>query len=147
MFVILSSSSSGTGPLQFYSVTPCRLVDTREVNGPHGGPAIVIGTYRAFPIFGQYANQCGIPNTAKAVSINAAIVGPSANGYITIWANNAPWPGTSNINFSAGEPALANGAIVKLTYPPSDLVDPNYQVLVTAGANLHLIIDITGYFQ
>ena len=123
------------------------MVDTRGLAGPYGGPPIVAGAYRAFPVYGQYAYPCGIPNTAKAISINATVVGPSANGYITIWANGATWPGTSNLNFNAGEPALANGAIVKLTYPPNDLDDPDYQIKVTSGANLNLIIDITGYFS
>jgi hypothetical protein len=146
-FALLTPPTPATGPLQFYSVTPCRLVDTRDANGPSGGPALAGGATRAFPVFGQFARPCGIPSTAKAVFVNAAVVAPSGPGYITLWANNAAWPATSNLNYNAGEPALANGALVKLTYPPSDLVDPNYQIAVISGANTHLVLDITGYYQ
>ena len=51
----------------------------------------------------------------------------------------------STINASAGEPALANGAIVPLT------VDPTFNVSVVygtaGGGTTHVILDVTGYFQ
>ena len=47
-----------------------------------------------------------------------AILGPSGTGYFTMYQYGAAPPSTSNINFNAGEPALANGALVALH--PSD---------------------------
>jgi hypothetical protein len=55
-------------------------------------------------------------------------------------------PLVSNINATAGEPALANGAIVPLT------VDPGFNVSVVYGddgvpATAHVLLDVTGYFK
>ena len=54
--------------LQFVAVTPCRLVDTRNANGPFGGPPISGGTSRNFAIPQQ--PTCNIPTTAAAYSLN-----------------------------------------------------------------------------
>ena len=39
-------------PLSFYTVTPCRLADTRNANGPLGGPALQAGAVRPFTLTG-----------------------------------------------------------------------------------------------
>jgi hypothetical protein len=149
--VLFAPGTTAVGPLQFYTVTPCRLLDTRDPTGPTGGPFLSNGVTRAFPVFGSFARPCGIPSTAKGVSINAAIITPTGSGFLSLWANNAPLPITSNINFNSGETVIANGALVKLTYPPNELVDPNYQLAawasITGGATAHLVVDITGYYQ
>ncbi len=38
----------GAGPLQYYSVTPCRVLDTRDSVGPNGGLTLSSG-FRADP--------------------------------------------------------------------------------------------------
>ena len=149
---LLAPGTTALGPLQFYSVTPCRLLDTRDPIGPTGGPFLSNGVQRNFPVIGSLARFCGISSEAKAVSVNAAIVTPTGIGYVKLWANNAPFPGTSNINFGTGQSVIANGALVKLTYGPDDnLVDPTHQIAawasITDGATAHLILDITGYYR
>lgn len=147
---LLAFAARAAGPLQFYSVAPCRLADTRELpNGPTKGPALASSITRSFPVFGPYARPCGVPTTAKAVALNAAITQPTNYGFLVLWANNAPVPSTSTINFNPND-TIANGALVKLTYPPSELVDPNYQLntqAYVAGGTVHLILDIVGYYQ
>src|SRR5207248_438013 len=39
-----------SGALAFYSVNPCRIVDTRNSNAPLGGPMLVGGQGRTFPV-------------------------------------------------------------------------------------------------
>ena len=52
--------------LQFVPLTPCRVVDTRQANGPFGGPAISGGTSRNFAL---PAGPCpNIPSNAAAYS-------------------------------------------------------------------------------
>ncbi len=51
-------------PQNFFSVTPCRIVDTRASSG--GAGPISGGTYRNFTV----AGLCGIPSTAAAFSLN-----------------------------------------------------------------------------
>ena len=50
----------------FFTVTPCRVVDTRWAAGPLGGPALPANTDREFVVTGR----CGIPAGAQAVSVN-----------------------------------------------------------------------------
>jgi hypothetical protein len=133
------------GPYVFYSVTPCRLADTRDPVGPTGGPALSSGSVRSFPIYGSFARACGIPATAKAVAINGTIVGPAGDGFLIMFPYNTPVPGTSTINFVAGEPALANGQLVGLTSDPA--VQLSVYGFIGGAGTVHLVLDITGYFQ
>jgi len=140
--VLLASAAEAAGPYQFYSITPCRLVDTRGPAGPAGGPALVGNGTRSFPITG---GTCGIPASAKAAVLNVVIVGPTAGGHLRIWPYNTTMPLVATINFDPNEPAIANGAIVPLA------ADPSLQISVFLGTGpgptSHLVIDATGYFQ
>lgn len=120
----------------FYALTPCRVVDTRNANSVNGGPQLFSGQ-RNFTVRGV----CGVPSTAKAVSLNVAITGASSNGYLTLWPSNLSRPTTATINFTTSDPALSNGAIVGLSTNAQDLAVYN------AASSVHLILDVTGYFQ
>ncbi len=135
------------GPFQFHSVTPCRIVDTRNpantVGGGSGtgGPALSSAASRDFPIQGQ----CGVPTGAKAAVLNVTITQPTKDGHLTLWPSGTTRPNVSTLNFVAGEPAIANGAIVPLSANANDLsVQPG---LAAGGGTVHVILDVTGYFQ
>ena len=57
--------------LQFFSLAPCRVVDTRGANGSLGGPALNGGQERDFPVL---SSDCQIPSSAKAYSMNFTVV-------------------------------------------------------------------------
>ena len=133
-FLLFAGTASAQ--YQFYSLTPCRVVDTRNPNGVNGGPSLGT-TRRDFQIKGN----CGVPTTAKAVSINLAVTGASTNSWITIWPAGQAMPGTAAINFSQSDWALSNGAIVGLGAGSPDLSVQN------AVGTVAVIIDVTGYFQ
>jgi len=141
LVVLVSAVAEAAGPFQFFSVTPCRIVDTRRPDGVTGGPSLGNQVVRNFPI----AGQCGVPATAKAAVLNVTIANPSNAGYLILYPFNTTQPVVSTINWAAGEPALANGAIVPLSS------DPTLQLAVYSelygGGNVHLILDVTGYFQ
>ncbi len=82
----------------FYSLTPCRLVDTRNGNGPSGGPALVGGAVRTFPV----AGLCGVPADAIAVAVNVTVVLPSSLGNLILFPAGLAPPLVSTINFSGG---------------------------------------------
>jgi hypothetical protein len=63
-------------PGKFFTVTPCRVVDTRDVAGPWGGPALAGGAERIFTIIGR----CAIPSGARSVSLNVTVVQPTTSG-------------------------------------------------------------------
>ena len=84
----------GAGSLDFYTATPCRVLDTRNAVGPLGGPIMGAGQSRSFNV---PSSTCGIPATAKAYSLNATVVPPASLGYLTLWGSgNIPIVSTLN---------------------------------------------------
>jgi hypothetical protein len=143
---LAASAAKAAGPLQFYSVTPCRLLDTRDPVGVTGGPAVANQATRSFAVYGANARNCGIDSQAQAVSLNVTVASPTYFGHLTIWPYNTTKPLVSTLNFNGGEPAIANGAIVPLTVNPSFQISASPFLGGTGGA-VHLIVDITGYFK
>jgi len=125
---------------QFYSVAPCRLVDTRNATGPLGGPALAASGSpdRLFTLTGT----CGIPSGAAAISANLAVVSPSAGGSLAIYRGDGAVTGTSSISFSAGK-TRANNAILQLALDGSGTVKVNN----SAAGTVNFILDVNGYFQ
>jgi hypothetical protein len=149
VMVAMAASFPGTaqaaGPFQYHALTPCRIVDTRNPNGTDAGPALSnTGTN---PRIFQIQGNCGVPNGAAAVTINVTIVspnmtGPSGGGFLTLYPATQARPTVSTINFLNADSALANGAIVPLDVAPNDLA-----VYLGGIGTVHLLIDVTGYFQ
>lgn len=124
--------------LQFFAVTPCRLADTRA----GFGGAITQGVFRSFAVNGL----CNVDVAAKAVSLNVTIVSPQADGFFALWPYSGAYPSVSTINFAAGEPAIANGAIVPVTAGAPNL-STGYGTCCGGTFTTHVILDVTGYFK
>jgi hypothetical protein len=124
----------GSGALDFYTVTPCRALDTRSAAGALGGPIMGAGQSRSFIV---PSSACGIPVTARAYSLNATVVPPAPLSYLTLWGSGGQ-PLVSTLNSLDGS-VVANAALV-----PAGISGE-----VTAfTANLsHLLLDINGYFR
>jgi hypothetical protein len=129
--------ATAAGPFQYHSLTPCRAVDTRSGQGP----AMNDAQTRTFSIQGV----CGVPSGAKAVSLNVTAVGPTGLGFLTLFPAGTTQPVVSNLNYSAGEPALGNGAIVPLGAAAPDL--SVFARVNAVGGTVNVVIDVTGYFQ
>jgi uncharacterized repeat protein (TIGR01451 family) len=126
--------SADAAGLDFYTLTPCRILDTRP------SAALVSQVPRFIPV----AELCGVPATARAVVLNVTVVSPSGGGYVSLWAADLPLPGTTVISFSAGQ-TRANNAIAGLaTDGGGDLAA---QALVAGSGTVHLILDVNGYFE
>lgn len=145
LLLVSAARGAAGGPYVFYSVTPCRLVDTRDLPGPSGGPALSNNTVRNFPVRGSLARNCGVSPFARAAALNVAVIQPGFAGHITLFPAGQFIPGTSTINYNAGEVAIANGALAEL----ADFADYQLAVHTAMGGagTAHLVIDITGYFQ
>lgn len=120
-----------------YTLSPCRLLDTRRANGPLGGPALAAGASRVFVV----AGQCGIPASAKAVSVNVTVTGATGVGDLRLRAGGTSATLASTINYRAGQ-TRANNAVVGLGTADDIVVR-----CVQASGSVHLIVDVTGYFQ
>jgi hypothetical protein len=121
-------------PAAFFTVTPCRVADTRDPAGPYGGPALSPGVPRVFVV----AGQCQIPSTAKAVSFNVTVTQPTAPGHVILYPGGSAAPTVSAINFRAGQ-TRANNAIVPL--------GTGGTLAVVSAAPTHFILDVNGYFE
>jgi len=126
----------GTGEA-FFSITPCRVADTRNLNGPYGGPALPAGADRSFVI----AGQCGIPTDARAVAFNFAVTQPTASGDLQVFPAGTPVPTPATVYYSAQQ-TRAKNAILGLGLAG----DIGAHVDQPAGT-VHLVIDVTGYFR
>lgn len=126
-----------SGPLGFYTVPPCRLMDTRGTGAPLGGPPLVPGTAREVPAGGR----CGIPPTAKAVSVTIVAVTPSVAGHLSFEATGAPPSDSSILNYVIGKTRAGN-AILKLNSLASTTAHCSQ-----ASGSVDVILDVNGYFE
>jgi hypothetical protein len=131
----LSASQAQAQGLQYFALTPCRAYDSRPSN------VLPAATERKVTIKGV----CGVPLTAKAVSLNATIATPTVDGFFSLWPAGGTFPVVSTLNFLANEPAIANGAIVPLAVGTTPDLSLAYGT--TGGGTTHAILDVTGYFQ
>jgi hypothetical protein len=128
----------GTHRRRLFTLSPCRLIDTRGTAGvPIGGPALANGSTRTFVLTGK----CGIPAGTRAVAANLTVVVPTQAGDLRLF----PTGGTatsSNLNFRSGQ-TRANNAVISL--------DASGQLSVTcamaAAGAANILLDVVGYFQ
>jgi peptidoglycan hydrolase-like amidase len=116
----------------FVSMTPARIVDTRQ---GIGSERVQDGDVRL-----QVSGQTGLPaDGLTAVALNLTVTdtttGPHG-GFVTLYPCGAV-PDVSNLNFVAGD-TVANAVIVPLADDGS--------VCASVFGGAHLIMDVSGYF-
>src|SRR6266545_1938070 len=126
-----------TTGLNFHTLTPCRIVDTRNPVGPLGGPSLTGGASRTFVVI----NQCSLPATATAIAVNVTETEAQGSGNLRVYPGGTSVPNTSTMNFSVGQ-TRANNAVVPLG------ASGDISVFAGIGTGLHVdfILDIVGYF-
>jgi hypothetical protein len=120
----------------FHTLAPCRLLDTRNANGPLGGPSLGGTAQRTFAV----TNTCGVPPGALAISANVTAVNPAAQGYAIAFPAGIPAPLASTISFRAGR-TRANNALIGLSTGGSMIVRNN------SAGTLDIIVDVNGYYR
>lgn len=124
-------------PTDFFTLTPCRLIDTR---GATDSPSLQSEELRTFAV----AGRCGIPSTAVSISINITVQVPSGTGRLTLFPADRAEPSTSSVNFPGGK-TVANNAILLLSGTPEKSFTVAPMVLDSGTA--HLLVDVNGYFE
>jgi hypothetical protein len=132
--IVTATFTSTITGLLFVPLTPCRVADTRNTNGILGGPSIVGGTVRDFPI---PLSNCGIPANAASYSLNFTVVPRTTLGYLTVWPTGLNRPVVSTLNSLDGR-IKANAAILP--------AGSNGGVSAFVTDTTDLIVDIDGYF-
>jgi hypothetical protein len=128
--------SDANGPLGFHPTSPCRVLDTRNPDGPLGGPPLVAGSRRAFALRGS----CGIPASAKSVSANVTVTQPTEPGELSVAPASGFTTPAGVVSFAAGR-TRASAAII--------LLDADGQVAVQnrSSGTVHFILDVSGWFE
>ncbi len=118
---------------RFFTVDPCRVVDTRFGDGF----ALLGDTVRTFVM----ANKCGVPSSARALSINVTATGPTVPGDLRVFPAGVALPLVSTINYAAAQ-TRANSAVVALGAGGAISVRCDQ-----AAGTVELIVDVNGYFE
>ncbi|MDH6576320.1 PKD domain-containing protein [Kitasatospora sp. MAP5-34] len=118
---------SAAGQSLFTPVTPTRLLDTRKVGVPLGAYSLAIATAGV-----------GVPAGATGAVLNVTSTGSTNDSYLTVWADGTPQPGTSDLNFTAGQ-TVANHVTTPLG------ADGAFSIANHTGTT-DVIADLSGYF-
>ncbi len=121
-------AAPSAGGLSFYTVMPCRALDTRNPPGsqPFSG-AIAVNVL---------GSGCGASADAQAYVLNATAVPPGALTYLTWWPDGQPQPFVSTLNAPDG--AIASDMTITSTM--------NGFIDFFASDPTHLVLDLSGYF-
>ena len=113
-----------------FTLTPCRVIDTRTTNDPF------IGNLE--PPVNVVASPCGLPTNLPigAFVLNATVVPQSALGYLTLWPDGQPKPLASILNALDG--AITNNMAI--------VTNQNGSLDAFAAGGTDLILDISSYF-
>ena len=123
----LCHSTLPSEDLDFYTVPPCRLVDTRSAS------PLSANVRTSFPA----AGQCGIPADARALAVNVTAASPSATGHLVVFPSGAPLPATSTVSFRTGQDR-GSASIVSLGVAG--------EIDAVSLSATDLVVDVTGYF-
>lgn len=121
-------------PSDLYTVAPCRVLDTRASS------ALVSG----LPSTIQIAGLCGIPSTAKAIAANVTVLGASSAGHLVLYPGDEGIPATNTLSYATNQ-VRANSVILKLD--GSGIGNLGALATMPGVGQVHLIVDVSGYFQ
>jgi hypothetical protein len=85
---------------------------------------------------------CGIPSTAKVLSVNYTIEGAQQPGELRAFPGNGTWTGTSVISFKAGRTRANNGHLLLATDGTG-----TFQVTNASAGTVQFILDVNGYYE
>jgi hypothetical protein len=117
-----------------FSLSPSRILDTRNGTGGFGSPIGPNGTIAV-----TVAGQGGVPASgAVAVVINVTVTNTTAASVLTVYPNLTVRPNASDLNWVAGW-TRANLVVVKL--------GTDGKIAIHNGSgNVNVIVDVVGWF-
>lgn len=125
-----ATDAVGTTGSTYFPLTPVRLFDTRTNGTPLG--ALDVRTV-------ALAGVAGVPADVTTVILNVTVVDGTAASYLTVYPDGVGRPGTSNLNWTAGQAATPN--LVTVEVGSDGLVD-----FYNAHGSVDVVADLEGYF-
>ena len=122
----------------YQPISPARLMDTRSGVGGSFGP-LTSAQPDVLSVAG--ADDGAIPSSGvTAVAVNLTLAQTSGVGQVTAYPDGTAEPGTSNINYRAGQ-VLSNFAIIPVGQ------DGKIDFADSPASRTQLIVDVVGYFD
>lgn len=123
-------------PPTYHSVSPSRLLDTRDGTGT--GWSAPVG--QGITVNLQVTGRGGVPSTgASAVVLNVTYVNPSKTSFVTVYPTGVPLPPTSNLNL---DPGSTRANLVKSQVGQNGRVS-----LYNNSGSTHLVADVAGWYD
>jgi hypothetical protein len=124
----------GAAGLDFYTVVPCRVIDTRPSSTLSSGVPLVI----------DVSGICGVPSDAKAVSINVTAINATNSGNLRLYPGDSSVPTTSALNFQAGVSRANNSIMLLATNGDGTL---GAAAFLNGGGAVDVLVDVNGYYK
>jgi len=127
-------TASGSGSL-LTTVPATRILDTRTGLGAAKAKVAPKGTVKLGVL-----GVGGVPASGvSAVLVNVTAIAPTANGDLQVYPDSLTDPGTSTLNYVAGQ-TVSNQAYVKV-------IDGKIDVLNDSAGQTDVTVDVLGYFS
>ncbi len=130
----------------FFTVIPCRLIDTRQDSGVPGswGPPSLQGHSSTAPydtdrfFSGVGAGHCQVPAYAKALSAVVTVLNYVSPGQVTVHPDAGSRPNALTATYAMGDGIANVGTVIPLS------AKGGFRVF--SSQNADLIVDVNGYF-
>ncbi len=136
---LVAKDAAMSGAESYFTVTPCRVLDTRQSTALQAGVERVV----------QISGSCGVPADARSVMLISSVVEPKNSGFIKLYSSDAATiPTTSTINFANGQ-TRSNNTIVELAASGGSVPAGSIKALlstVPGGGHADLVLDVHGYY-
>ena len=129
----LPTAPAAAAPVLTPTPLPGRVLDTRI---GVGAPAAPVGGGTVLEL--QVTGRANVPSGASAAALNVTVAGAAEGGYLTVWPCGAEQPGTSNLNYRAGQ-VVPNLVLSKLS--------AEGKVCLFASGTTDLIADVSVWFS
>ncbi|MFL6290002.1 MAG: hypothetical protein ACJ759_03825, partial [Thermoanaerobaculia bacterium] len=87
---------------------------------------------------------CGIPATAKGVSVNLTAIPGASGGVMTLYPGDAATPNTYTISFNASNNRADNAVMGLASNGDGTLA---VVVVINGGGTMNMVLDVNGYFE
>jgi hypothetical protein len=131
-FLYDADGSTGGGPFG-----PCTLLDTRRAAD---GPALRSDVRRTLSVHGA----CGVPTTAKTVSVKVTVLQSSGKGNLRFYPGNVPSTAqpSATLRFQKGK---ARSASLTLSLATNGAGTLAILPFVAGEGTVHMIVEVNGY--
>jgi hypothetical protein len=130
----VSDVTPASGDMKYYTVTPCRILDTRS------GSPISAGSTINFKV----AGLCGVPYpAAKAVMVNIAATNTTGPGHLRAfaWGTSTPFAAVLNYGTISGLNAISNASIIPICESSC-----TWDMSIYSSSTTDVVVDVMGYF-